>query len=256
MFFRGIIFNAILVGLLAGVVLTAVQLLSVVPIIFAAESYEVAEPVAAVASHSHAEGVAAHHHDTEAWGPKDGLERSLYTLLSNVLAGIGFAAVLLAVMAQLSVHRLVSPTLAAGVLWGLSGFIAFFIWPAIGLPPEIPGVEAAALEYRQVWWVLAVACAAAALAIAAFAPVIVKIAAVLVAAVPFIIGAPHADLPMFSHEDPAAVDALTRLHEQFVVASGLTNLLFWLVLGLSAAFAVRRLVRPYLAAAVSPRSAA
>jgi cobalt transporter subunit CbtA len=254
MFFRGIIFNAVMVGLLAGVVLTVVQLFSVVPIIFAAEAYESAEPVV-VASHDHGEGAAAHHHDAEAWGPADGIERSLYTLLSNVLAGIGFAAVLLALMAQLSLRKASNPNMAAGLLWGLSGFIAFFLWPAIGLPPEIPGVEAAVLESRQGWWMLAVGCAALALAVAMFAPLKFKIVSVVIAAWPFIIGAPHSDLPMFSHDDPAAVEALTQLHQQFVIASSVTNLVFWLVLGMTAVVAVKRVTRPYLNAELTPQSA-
>ena len=42
--------------------------------------------------------------------------------------------------------------LAQGVLWGLAGFLAFQMMPALGLPPELPGMPAADLTDRQIWW--------------------------------------------------------------------------------------------------------
>jgi predicted cobalt transporter CbtA len=60
---------------------------------------------------------------------------------------------------------------------------------------------------------------------------------------------------MFSRDDPAAVEALTQLHQQFVIASSVTNLVFWLVLGMTAVVAVKRVTRPYLNAELTPQSA-
>ena len=42
--FRRIVFSAVAAGLLAGILLTAVQRLQVVPVILEAETYEVADP--------------------------------------------------------------------------------------------------------------------------------------------------------------------------------------------------------------------
>ncbi len=39
-----------------------------------------------------------------------------------------------------------------GLLWGLAGFAAFQLAPAMGLAPELPGTIAADLGARQIWW--------------------------------------------------------------------------------------------------------
>ncbi|ROS04899.1 cobalt transporter subunit CbtA [Sinobacterium caligoides] len=256
MIFRGIIFNAILVGLLAGLVLTIVQQLSVAPIIFAAEAYEVADEPAVVHEHEHEHGeaVIGHHHDEEAWAPEDGTERTLYSLLSNVLAGVGFSAVLMAVMTQLSAQGVAQLNLLKGAIWGVGGFLALFVIPGLGLPPEIPGAEAAAIENRQTWWLLATVCSAMALLVLFYGPFVSKFIAPLLLALPFILGAPHADAPMFSHPDPVALAALNSLHEEFLWASGAANLVFWLVLGVAAAWAVKRIVSASASVALEARA--
>lgn len=177
MLFRRLILNALLVGLLAGLVLSLVQILAVNPIIFAAETFEVAEPVDATANiHTHAaDGHGhAHTHDSEAWAPEDGWERTGFTVLSNVLAATGFASVLLALMSILQLLGVTRVNVGKGVLWGIAGFTAFFLAPAVGLPPEIPGVEAAALESRQFWWLAAVAGVGLGILMLVFAPRYVK----------------------------------------------------------------------------------
>jgi len=243
MLFRRIIFSALLVGLLSGLLFTVVQSLSVSPIIFAAEQYEVAEPVVESAlsgAHEHHHG--GHEHNEEAWGPEDGLERFSYTLLSNVLAGIGFAAVLLSIMSQFQIQGLAKLSPAKGLLWGVAGFIAFFAAPGIGLPPEIPGIEAAPLEHRQLWWVLTVLASAVGLALIAFANGGYKAIGLVIIALPFMIGAPHPTGPEFSHPDASAVAILQDLHHQFILASSAANLVFWLAIGALSALALKRFV--------------
>lgn len=242
MVFRNIIFSACLVGLVAGLVLTAAQFLGVSPIIFAAEGYEITEtsPVS-VDGHEHD---AEDGHHGESWSPADGFERTAFTLMANVLAGIGFASVLLAIMSQLRLQGARRLTLGRGAVWGLAGFTAFFVVPGLGLPPEIPGTEAAALEHRQLWWLLAVVASGTGLAVLAFAPTRFKSLGLLAIAVPFLIGAPAHEGALFTHPDAEAVAALEALHQRFIVASGLTNLVFWLVLGvLSAALVPRFIVK-------------
>jgi cobalt transporter subunit CbtA len=290
MLFRGIIFNALLVGLLTGVLLSVAQQIGVVPIIFAAEQYETTEvetkdvsvikapaingveaqqalKVTQDDGHSdHDHGAHDHHgsaaekplvgstvkpeptvddhaghvHNDEAWAPEDGIERTFYTYLSNILAAIGFAAVMLALMIQVQLQELAKVSVARGLLWGGAGFVAFFAAPGVGLPPEIPGIEAAAIESRQSWWLLTVLAVAAGLAIVAFAPKLFKLAGIAFIALPYVIGAPHPADPAFTHPDPAAVAALSELHERFIFASGVSNLIFWLALGAASAWMLNR----------------
>ena len=81
-----------------------------------------------------------------------------------------------------------------GILWGLAGFVALHLAPAIGLPPELPGTIAAEVELRQVWWLATVACTLLGLGLIAFGKNAVMIAlGVIALALPHIMGAPHLD---------------------------------------------------------------
>jgi predicted cobalt transporter CbtA len=51
---------------------------------------------------------------------------------------------------------------------------------------------------------------------------------------------PHHEGPAFAHPDPSVVEALTELHQQFIIASALSNVVFWLALGVMAAWITRR----------------
>lgn len=220
--FQRIFFAAVLSGLAAGLAMSAVQQWRVAPLILAAEVYENAAPEEpAVAEHSHEAGAAAHEHDEDAWAPQDGAERIFYTVLANLLGCIGFAFVLAAV----SVLSGIEITARNGVIWGLGGFIALQLAPALGLPPELPGMPAADLVARQVWWVgTAVATGAGMLAIAKLRNWTgIAIAAVLILA-PHVIGAPQ-----LVGEHASAVPA--NLATQFAAATLATGALFWLIVG-------------------------
>jgi cobalt transporter subunit CbtA len=214
--FQRIFFAAVLSGLAAGLAMSAVQQWRVVPIILEAETYEGGAPV----EHSHDPGAPVHTHDAEAWAPQDGAERTFYTVLANTLGGIGFAFVLAAV----SVLSGIAITARNGVIWGIGGFAALQLAPAIGLPPELPGMAAADLGVRQAWWL------GTALATGAGLLVLAKlrngyglgIAVVLVLA-PHVIGAPAAP-----HE-PSAVPA--HLATSFAANALATGALFWLIVG-------------------------
>jgi cobalt transporter subunit CbtA len=244
MLFRRIIFSALCIGLLSGFLFSIVQYIGVSPIILAAEQYEVAEvQTAPVQSHHHGDEIGAgHHHNTEAWSPSDGIERSVYTLLSNVLAGIGFAAIILSIMCQLQLKGWVIFSPAKGLVIGLAGFVAFFAMPGIGLPPEIPGIETAPLDNRQSWWLLAVISSGLGLGILAFAKGVYKILGIVFMALPFVVGAPHSTGPEFGQTDERVVAVLIDLHQQFILASGMANLVFWLALGSLCAWGLNRIV--------------
>ena len=226
MMFRKVVYYSILAGIVAGLVLSAVQRLQVVPIIFAAETFESAPADAA--------SVEADGHDHEHWGPEDGAERTAFTAASNVLTAIGYALVLLSVMLVTQSWSQNRPTRFAwsrALAWSLGGYAVFWLAPALGLPPEIPLQNAAELQDRQVWWVVCVVCTAAGLGGLAFAPAPWRWVAPLVIAVPYLIGAPHPEGPMFLEQSPEAAKALEALAADFVYATAFANAAFWLVLG-------------------------
>ena len=229
--FRNAVFTAAAAGLLAGLILAALQTYATVPLILQAEAFENAgEPAhdhgAASTEAAPADTAAApaepapHEHDEEAWAPADGFERFAYSLAVNVVSGIGFALLLVAaseLAGGISNWR-------KGVIWGFAGFAVFTLAPGLGLPPELPAMPAADLFARQVWWIGTVAATAAGLALIAFrgsAPLSILGVALIV--LPHIIGAPQPD----SHESPIP----EGLHHQFVVSVTVTNLIFWVALG-------------------------
>lgn len=233
--FRGIVFTAALAGLVAGLFLTALQQFGTQPLIVRAEAVEEANAAKAAQPHDHAasgehdhaaltekeEAAAAsqHHHRGDEWSPADGAERFGWTLASNVVAGVGFALLLVAaseIVGGLGSWR-------DGLFWGLAGFAAFTLAPSIGLPPAAPGVEGAALMDRQIWWVAAVVATAAGLALIAFARLpLAALAGVALIASPHVVGAPKPPAPPAIPHD---------LEHGFVVAVIVTGFLFWAAIG-------------------------
>ena len=111
-----------------------------------------------------------------------------------------------------------------GLLWGLGGFTAFTLSPALGLPPELPGTIAADLASRQAWWAFAALGAAGGLAVLAFGRGWWRLPAGLTLLVlPHAVGAPHVDA--FGGAVPAELAA------QFVAKSIVVSAIFWAVLG-------------------------
>lgn len=233
MLFRNIIVSAILIGILSGLILSLGQHFQVSTIIYEAEKYEASESTmgdVAHAAHSHEHGVTGGATE-EVWSPDDGSERIFYTIIANILSAIGFAVVLLSLMSLLYLIRGKEITMANGLVWGLAGFLTVFIAPSLGLPPEIPGMQAAAVEARQVWWISTVFATAAGLAILAFAPDWIKLSGIILILLPHIVGAPHTDSVLFAHADANVVQTLTALYESFLWATTVTNGIFWIVLG-------------------------
>lgn len=205
---RRVLLTALTAGVLAGLLVSVAHSLAVTPLILEAERYE--EPAAATGADQAA-----------AWAPRDGTERVAYTVLADVLTGVGFALLLVAGFAL----RGGPVDLRAGVLWGLGGCAAFVLAPALGLPPEPPGMAAADLAARQGWWLATAAATAGGLALIVFAGgAVVKALGVAAIVAPHLIGAPHLG-PVEAGALPAALAA------EFVAASLVTSALFWIVLG-------------------------
>jgi cobalt transporter subunit CbtA len=212
---------AVLAGVIAGFVNWGIQTLGTTPLILEAEKYESAGAAAEpAATETHEADGHEHSHDAEAWAPADGWERTLYTLGANVVTGVGFAFLLTAAIVFFGKGA----DWRRGILWGLAGFACFSLAPALGLPPELPGTEAAPLVARQAWWIGTVIATAAGLFAAARLRNVAgfAIAAVLIA-LPHVIGAPQPDSP--------GGLAPEELEHKFVVVAIATSLVFWLVLG-------------------------
>jgi len=236
-----IVSAALLAGILAGLLLTAVQRVQIVPILFKAEVYE--EQAAEVASarlaeashkaanhahasagheHEHAQAAAEseHHHDADAWKPENGWERTFYTAVSNVSLAVGFALLLGAAIC----FRGGVSGWRSGLLWGLAGYAVFFVAPSLGLPPDVPGTEAARLQDRQLWWLMTVLATGAGLSLLIFSRSGVgRIAGVVLLVVPHLIGAPQPHI----HNSTAPLE----LAHAFIYATILANAVFWLAMG-------------------------
>lgn len=230
--FRKLFIAAALAGLLSGLFITVVHEFSTSRVIIAAEAFEGAGEEAAPVEGTAAaatEEAAGHEHGGDAWAPEDGWERTFYTGLADVLTGIGFSLVLLAGY-RIWGGRM---TWRTGLFWGLAGFAAVVAAPGLGLPPELPGTEAAALGDRQVWWISTAVLTAGGLGLIFLGQRFwMAVLGVVFLILPHAIGAPQ----------PAEHTMLAPAHmaHQFVVAATIVGLLFWAVLGATSGYFYNR----------------
>jgi len=218
--FRSIVFSAAVAGLVVGTAVTVVQQFGTVPLIQKAEVAERAAEARLTAGTAAVHQHAGHDRGMAAWEPRAGLERNSFTAAANILTATGFALVLAGIYAL----RGRPVTWHEGLLWGLGGFIVFTAAPGLGLPPELPGVSAAPVEARQIWWIATAAATAAGLGLLVFRRAAwAAILGLCLIASPHLIGAPK--LPELHG------DVSEALAHQFIVAVTLTSLLFWALLG-------------------------
>ena len=181
---KNLVSSALFAGLAAGLIAAALQISMLVPMVLEAELYEAGQLI-------HFGDVSAPMPDIEA---EHNWARNGLTVLFTATIYIGFAFVMVAAMSFAELKG-VTLTPRNGVLWGLAGFAAFQLAPAIGIPPELPGMIGAELTARQIWWTGTVAATLTGIAAITFGrgPVIL-VAGVLVLALPHIIGAPHPEV--------------------------------------------------------------
>lgn len=193
-----ILTSALFAGAAAGLITALLQLVFVQPVLLHAELYEGGDLV-----HFGAEAVSAHPELPGMFAEpmRDGL-----SIIFTMLTYTGYALVMVALMsvAQGQGHEINART---GLLWGLAGFVAFHFAPGLSLAPEVPGVAAADVGVRQIWWTATVAAAGIAMWLIAFGGNIVSyvIAALLLMA-PHLIGAPEP--ASFSGPVPTEIGAL------------------------------------------------
>jgi cobalt transporter subunit CbtA len=215
--FSKIAVSALIAGFGAGLFAALLQFVFVQPILLHAELFETgalshfgSAPTAAAVTH--ADGID--------W-TRDGL-----TVLFSALIYVGYAFILLAVMAAAEErgHHIAARN---GLIWGIAGFITVQLAPAFGLAPELPGMAAADVTARQIWWFAAAGCTGAALWMIAFGNNW-KLwgVAIILLATPHLIGAPM----------PATLTgpAPPELGAEFAARVLGTGLTAWAVLGLLA----------------------
>ena len=223
---KRVLLAAILCGLAASLLMSGAQHLRVVPLIAEAESFEGGghshdhghshdQTAAPETGHSHDHGAA----DNQATSPD--LKRIGLTVTANAATGISFALILTAaaLLLRLPITR------ENGLIWGFLGFTAFNLAPAIGLPPELPGMPAADVFERQSWWwQTVIATGGAFLLMAKVKNLAATVAGVALIALPHLIGAPS---PV-THES-ALPPHLASAYAANALAS---SLLLWVLIGL------------------------
>ncbi|KUJ85550.1 cobalt transporter [Ruegeria marisrubri] len=196
--FSRILTSALFAGAAAGLIAALLQLVFVQPVLLHAELYESGELV-----HFGGGYVSAH---PELPGPFAEPMRDALSVVFSMLTYTGYALVLVALMslAERQGHEVNART---GILWGLAGFVTFHFAPGLSLAPEVPGVAAAEIGARQIWWTATVAAAGIAMWLIAFGGNVASyvIAAILLMA-PHLIGAPEPD--SFAGPVPTEIGAL------------------------------------------------
>ncbi len=118
------------------------------------------------------------------------------------------------------------PTPERALAFAVAGFVSVGLAPALGLPPELPGSEAAPLATRQAWWLMTALATAMGLYLIAIRRAAVTILGGLVLIVaPHIAGAPEVAT--------AKSDLPAGLAAQFAARSRAVGFVFWAVIGLS-----------------------
>lgn len=228
-------------GILAGLATAILQEFTTTPLIIKAEVYEEPEAPALDQSSFHLNdqhgarliyvdaGHGAGEGEAEEWAPSDGIERTLFTSVSTITAGFGFALMLVSAMI-LAGARI---TARSGLAWAAAAFVATGLAPALGLSPELPGSAAAELVARQIWWVSTAAATAVGLFLALRISTPVTIAAgIALICIPHIIGAPH------PHEFTSNVPS--ELSGHFASASLVVHAVMWALVGVVAGYVWQR----------------
>lgn len=245
--------SALIAGAAAGLIAALLQLVFVQPVLLHAELYEGGERThfAAASDHHHGEEPApeatepqtepaaepghahgadeAHDHGEAAEIPGIGFDagRDGLSILFSIMVYAGYGLLLVAAMA-LSENNGNRVTARQGLLWGIAGFVAVQMAPAFGLSPELPGMAAADVNARAIWWVATVIATAIGLWLIAFGRNwVVWAAAILLILAPHIVGAPH------PHEFTGPTPP--ELAAQFAGRAIGVGLAVWTLLGLFAA---------------------
>ena len=178
--------SAVFAGVVAGLIAALLQFYFVIPTLLEGELFEGGTRIHFVTDGSP---------QSERGSPGLGsdLGRHLMTIGFNIVTYVGFGFLLLAVMATTEIRGFTKITARSGIIWGLAGFIAIQMAPAVGLPPVLPGTIGAEVEARQAWWLGTIVASGLGLWMIAFARGPIALVGIVLLAAPQVIGAPHLD---------------------------------------------------------------
>ncbi len=229
-----LVLAALIAGMAAGFIYGGVQHVQTTPLILAAEVYETApaHDHAAAATDPAAPATAAtpapaHEHEEEEWAPADGWQRTLSTTacLGDHRRGLcRFAG------RRFAAHGISHHTEERLDLGHLRISGRATVAPGAGLAPELPGMPAGDLVSRQVWWVATIIASGVGIfLIATRRELIWLAAAVVLIALPHIIGAPQ---PL-THETAVPAGLAASFAANTIAASAVLWSLIGLFLGLA-----------------------
>lgn len=189
--------GGLIAGFAAGLLAALLHFAFIQELILLGEEYETgalthfagAGEAAEAASHDHADAEAAHDH-AEGEGGDSAVTRNALTVLFTGLIYASYGLILVAGFA-LAEHFGRKVSARDGVLWGIAGFVALQLAPAMGLAPELPGSVAADVTERQIWWYGTVLATGGGLALLAYGSnVVAALIGIALLAAPHVIGAP------------------------------------------------------------------
>jgi len=214
--FSRILTSGLIAGAATGLIAALLQLWFVQPVLLHAELYESGQ-----LAHFGAESVSAH----QDLGPFE-WTRNMLSVLFTMLVYAGYGLMLVALMA-VAESQGNAVTARQGLLWGLAGYLTMQLAPAFGLAPEVPGVAAADVQIRVIWWLGTALATGLALWLIAFGRgwAAWGVAIVLILA-PHLIGAPQPD----SYAGPVPPELSAEFAGRALGAGALA----WAVLGLLA----------------------
>lgn len=231
---KSLLSGGVIAGAVTGLAVAFLQFFLIQPLIVEAERYETGELVLmGVAqdepSGSSSDTVPSAHDAHDADDEFSVVVRSGLTVLTLVLTWSGFGLV---AGAALATHRaLWGPHSISAPALALSGFAAFVLSPSLGLPPELPGMQAAELSDRQMWWVMTAAATVAGLFLSSGVKSwLGRLAGLALMVAPHLLGAPQppASVPVIP-PDLAALYSARALGLSLIGWLALASLLFRLM---------------------------
>lgn len=217
--FTRILTSALFAGAAAGLITALLQLYFVQPVLLHAELYEGGDLV-----HFGSSSTVSAHQDVGGFeAVRDGL-----SVVFTMLVYSGYAMVLVALMSQAE-ERGATINGRTGLIWGVAGFVAVHFAPGFSLAPEVPGVAAADVGDRQIWWFATVLTATLAMWLIAFGKSWTAwgAAAILLLA-PHVIGAPEP--AVFTGPVPTEIGA------HFAARAFGVGMVAWVLLGCLAGY--------------------
>ena len=222
---KNLFVSAICAGLVAGLIAALLQFIFVIPVLLEGELFE-------SGARLHFGSNGSPQSDRGVPGLGDDWGRHSMTVAFNIITYTGYGLILAAMISYTALKGSIIPS-RQGVIWGLCGFIAVQLAPAIGLPPELPGTIAAEVGPRQMWWLGTIVATAAGMGLIAFGRSYLPLGGIAIMLIPHLVGAPHLNT-FFGVAPP-------ELAAEFATLSLGTSAAGWAVLGFVVAGVLRRL---------------